>query len=37
MKTKNIFRMLLLAVALIVGDNKVESAETVIWDGTFNP
>lgn len=37
MKTKNIFRMLLLAVALIVGDNKVESAETVIWDGTFSP
>ena len=35
MKTKNIFRMLFLTVALIVGSN-VESAETVIWEGTFN-
>ena len=35
MKTKNIFRMLFLTVALIVGSN-VESAETVIWEGTFS-
>ncbi len=35
MKLKNIFRMLLVAVGLLMGTNNVQAAETTIWsDGT---
>ena len=34
MKTKNIFRMLLMAVVLLMGANNVMAAETDIWTGS---
>ena len=37
MKTKNIFRMLLVAAALLLGANNVKAdTETTIWEGTFD-
>ena len=37
MKTKNIFRMLLVAAALLMGANNVKAdTETTIWEGTFD-
>ena len=36
MKTKNIFRMLLVAVALLLGANNVKADETTVWEGTFD-
>ncbi len=36
MKTKNIFRMLLVAATLLMGANNVEAQETIIWNGTFD-
>jgi hypothetical protein len=34
MKTKNIFRMLLVAVALLLGANNVKAGEIVLWEST---
>ena len=36
MKTKNIFRMLLVAAALLMGANNVKAAETIVWEGETN-
>ena len=33
MKTKNIFRMLLVAAALLMGANNVQATETTVWEG----
>ena len=33
MKTKNIFRMLLVATALLMGANNVKAEETIVWEG----
>ena len=33
MKTKNIFRMLLVAAALLMGANNVKATETIVWEG----
>ena len=33
MKTKNIFRMLLVAAALLMGANNVKAIETTVWEG----
>ena len=33
MKTKNIFRMLLVAAALLMGANNVKATEDIIWEG----
>ena len=37
MKTKNIFRMLLIAVVLLVGANNVKATENTIWTGSAQP
>lgn len=36
MKTKNIFRMLLVAVALLLGANNVKAGETPVWESSFD-
>lgn len=37
MKTKNIFRMLLVAATLLLGANNMKAGETIIWQGTYDP